>query len=163
MSITYCLLLRPIQMTSFFFLHSPLKYSHVLSLSAIYPFRETSELHPISSFLLASSWISLNGNSCHHRPCIPSCFSRAASSRILFVSALSRVKYSHIPRVKCSFTMILQILPRCAFFSTTALHATSSASAHPAAPAARKSTADTNSLFELLHLLQPPSTQTAST
>ena len=40
--------------------------------------------------------------------------------------------------------------------------ATSSGSAHTAAPAAHSSTAYTNSLFELLHLLQPPPTQTVS-
>ena len=51
---------------------------------------------------------------------VPSCFSRETSARIFLGSALSRVKYSHIPRRHCSLpTNTFQSLTRCAFFSTT--------------------------------------------
>ena len=45
-------------------------------------------------------------------------------ARNLFTLFLSWRKYSHIPRTYGSFPIILQILPRYAFFSTTCLHCT---------------------------------------
>ena len=54
-------------------------------------------------------------------PCIPSCFSFSASLRNFFVFPLAREKYSHIPCINLSFPNILHSLPRCAFFSATAL------------------------------------------
>ena len=52
----------------------------------------------------------------------------------LFTSALLRAKYSHIPRINCSFPITFQILPRCAFpFPPLLSIATISSAACPAA------------------------------
>ena len=53
---------------------------------------------------------------------IPACFSSSACSRNLFAQSLSRRKYSHIPRTYCSFPIIFQSLPRCAFCFANSLH-----------------------------------------
>ena len=52
----------------------------------------------------------LNGESRCHRPCIPSCTSFAASANTIFAHALLMVKYSHIPRINCSFPKIFHNL-----------------------------------------------------
>ena len=67
--------------------------------------------------------------------------SRAASSRILFASALLRVKYSHIPLVNCSFQRFSKFLHDVPSSPRLLSIATSSASAHPAAAVACCSTA----------------------
>ena len=61
-------------------------------------------------------------NSSCHWPFIPACFSSSARYRNRLAHALSWRKYSHIPRTYGSFPIIVQILPRYAFFSTTCLH-----------------------------------------
>ena len=58
------------------------------------------------------SKVSLKRSSCCHRPCVPSCFSFAASANTVLAHALLMVTYSHIPRRNCSHSKIFHDLPR---------------------------------------------------
>ena len=86
-------------------------FPNCLIFPALYARHIIWALQYVSEFLSTCSRTSLKGDSCCHRPCIPSCFSLAASANTFLAHALLIVKYFHSAH-KLFTSEIFHNLPR---------------------------------------------------